>query len=197
MKRGALIAIEGIDGAGKTAVATWLVDRLRETGYGSVYTREPTDGPIGQLLRAGALGDSGDPRIDALLFAADRLYHLNHTIEPLLRQGYVVVSDRYVHSSIAYQGAMTGDRAWVEELNRFAGDPDLAVYLDVDPETGLRRKGGAGRTKFERPEVLEVVRRVYLALCDEGRLVLVDARRDLDSVREDVLREVLRLLQRV
>ncbi|MEN3047296.1 MAG: dTMP kinase [Candidatus Caldarchaeales archaeon] len=195
MSEGALIAIEGLDGAGKTATATWLVDRLREMGYRSSYTREPTDGPIGRLLRGDALGDFGDPRIDALLFAADRLYHLSRTIEPLLNEGYVVVSDRYVHSSIAYQGAMTGDRAWVEELNKFAREPDLAVYLDVDPETGLGRKRGAKRTKFERPEVLEKVRRLYLQLCDEGRLVLVDSRRDLDSVREEVLREVERVLR--
>ncbi|MCS7095355.1 MAG: dTMP kinase [Thaumarchaeota archaeon] len=195
MPRGALIAIEGIDGAGKTVNSRWVVDLIGSMGLRSSYTREPTDGPIGRLLRSGAFGEFSDPRVDALLFAADRLHHLAQTIEPLLSEGVMVVSDRYVHSSIAYQGALTGDRAWVEELNRFARRPDLAIYLDVDPAIGLSRKLSERPTKFERVEVLERVRDLYLELCEEGELLRIDASRDLENVRKDLMKAVEELLR--
>ncbi|MDW8041757.1 MAG: dTMP kinase [Nitrososphaerota archaeon] len=194
MPRGALIAIEGIDGAGKTVNAKWVVDLINGMGLRSIYTREPTDGPIGRLLRSEVFSD---PHTDALLFAADRLHHLAQTIEPLLSEGVVVVSDRYVHSSIAYQGALTGDRAWVEELNRFARRPDLAIYLDVDPVIGLSRKPSDRPTKFERVEVLEKVRNLYLELCEEGELLRIDARRDLSEVRKDLVKAIEDLLRRL
>lgn len=190
MARGYLIAVEGIDGAGKTVNSRWLVRRLRACGYRAVYTREPTDGPVGRLLRRMLRRGSTGPEMDALLFAADRLHHVRRFLEPRLSMGYVVVSDRYLFSSIAYQGALTGDRAWVELLNRFCPEPDLAIYLDVDPDTGLRRKRGPRMRAFEDVSVLQRVRSVYLELCREGRMVRIPAERELGEVRADIARAV-------
>jgi dTMP kinase len=106
----------------------------------------------------------------------------------MLKKGYVVVSDRYLYSSIAYQGALTGDRKWVELVNRYCIPPDLAIYLDVDPGTGLvrKRKGRSDLRAFEDPAVLERVRAVYLELCEEGKLVGVPADRELGEVRAEI-----------
>jgi dTMP kinase len=110
----------------------------------------------------------------------------------MLKKGYVVVSDRYLYSSIAYQGALTGDRKWVELVNRYCIPPDLAIYLDVDPGTGLvrKRKGRSDLRAFEDPAVLERVRAVYLELCEEGKLVGVPADRELGEVRAEIARVI-------
>jgi len=192
LERGYLIAVEGIDGAGKTVNSRWLVRRLRKSGYRAAYTKEPTEGPIGKVLRRSLARRGSNPEMDALLFAADRLHHIRTFIEPRLRQGFIVVTDRYLYSSIAYQGALTGDRRWVELINRYCVPPDLAVYLDVDPSTGLERKrrlrSSAGA--FEDPEVLRRVRAVYLELCAEGKMVMIPADRELREVRAEIARVV-------
>jgi len=190
--RGYLIAVEGIDGAGKTVNSKWLVRRLKAAGYKAAYTKEPTHGLIGEVLRELQARKASSPEIDALLFAADRLHHFRDFIEPRLKKGYVVVSDRYLYSSIAYQGALTGDRKWVELVNRYCIPPDLAIYLDVDPGTGLgrKRKGRSDLRAFEDPAVLERVRAVYLELCEEGKLVRVPADRELGEVRAEIARVI-------
>ncbi len=190
MRRGYLIAVEGIDGAGKTVNARWLVKRLVKAGWKAEYTREPTKGPIGRTLRALLARGDTNPEIDALLFAADRLHHIRTFIEPKLREGFVVVSDRYLYSSIAYQGALTGDRRWVELVNRYCLPPDLAFYLDVDPVVGLGRKSRSNMRAFEDPSVLERVRAVYLELCSEGMMVRIPADRELRAVRDELARVI-------
>ncbi|RLG10705.1 MAG: dTMP kinase [Thaumarchaeota archaeon] len=185
MASGLLISLEGVDGAGKTTIARRLVRWLRGRGVEARYTREPTGGPYGRLLRRLAHGRRVDPRVEALLFAADRLYHLERIVEPLLGEGYVVVSDRYLHSSLAYQGASVGDLGWVEELNRFARRPDLGILLDVRPEVGLGRLRGR-RSRFEREEFLGRVREVYLRYVDRGDLLRVDAEKPLEEVFSEV-----------
>ncbi len=190
MRRGYLIAVEGIDGAGKTVNSRWLVRRLRAAGYKAAYTREPTEGPIGKVLKRLLARKVSGPEIDALLFAADRLHHVSTFIEPMLRRGFIVVSDRYLYSSIAYQGALTGDRRWVETVNRYCTPPDLAVYLDVDPMTGLGRKRGSRIRAFEDPEVLGKVRALYLELCEEGKMVRIPADRELGEVRAEIAKVI-------
>lgn len=187
--RGFLIAVEGIDGAGKTTQARRLARWLRGRGIKARYTREPTDGPIGRLLRVMAGRRDVEPRVEALLFAADRLHHLRKTVLPLLDRGYVVVSDRYLHSSLAYQAATTGEPGWVEEINRFARRPDLAILLDIEPEIGLRRLRRR-RTRFEEPGLLDRVRENYLRLAERGELRVVDASRSPGEVFRDVVRVV-------
>jgi len=183
---GRLIAIEGIDGAGKTTQARKLVKWLRSKGLKARYTIEPTRGSIGRVLREMALKRDVDPRVEALLFAADRLEHLRRIIEPLMLRGFIVVSDRYVHSSLAYQSVTTGDGRWVSELNKFARRPDLAILLDLEPRLGLGRIRRRKRARFEEEDLLKRVRDRYLELARDGELEVIDASQDPDKVFEDI-----------
>lgn len=146
--RGALIAIEGIDGAGTTTQARLLVDWLQEQGLPAHLTWEPSSGPVGELLRRVLKGQSPwplDAAAVALLFAADRVDHYQHEMRPLLESGTHVVTDRSVYSSLAYQ-SLEQDLAWVESINCHAPEPDLTVYLRISPEQARARRlqrGGA------------------------------------------------------
>jgi dTMP kinase len=151
LTRGRLIILEGIDGAGTTTQTERLVAHLRQQGRTAVSTREPSGGPIGRLLREVLLGqhrmpggDSVDGRTMALLFAADRLDHLQREVEPLLAEGADVVSDRYLMSSLAYQ-AEEADREWVALLARGIRSPDLTILLDIPVAVAAQRRRLAGR----------------------------------------------------
>jgi len=194
MKRGFLIVIEGIDGAGKTTHARKLVRWLRKKGIQTRYTFEPTRGAIGRILEKMASKRKVDVRVEALLFAADRIDHLNKIIRPLLEKGFIIISDRYVHSSIAYQSITVGDQRWVEELNKFAEKPDLVILLDVDPEIGLRRIKRK-RARFERIEILKKVREKYLELAEREGFKVIDANRGVEDVFEDVRSLVEKFLE--
>ena len=159
------IVLEGIDGAGTTTQTERLCTTLAGWGRAAHATREPSQGPVGRLLRQalqGGLGiPSGEP-IDggtmALLFAADRRDHLQREIEPALREGKDVVSDRYLLSSLAYQ-AEEANRAWVESLARGIRPADLTLLLDVPVEVAAARRRAAGRIT-ERYDADEVQRKV-------------------------------------
>ena len=194
MKRGFLIVIEGIDGAGKTTHARKLVRWLRKNGIRTRYTFEPTRGAIGRILEKMASKRKVDVRVEALLFAADRIDHLNKIIRPLLEKGFIIISDRYVHSSIAYQSITVGDQGWVEELNKFAEKPDLVILLDVDPETGLKRIKRK-RARFERIEILKKVREKYLELAEREGFKVINANRGVEEVFEDVKSSVEKFLE--
>ena len=194
MKRGFLIVIEGIDGAGKTTHARKLVRWLRKNGIRTRYTFEPTRGAIGRILEKMASKRKVDVRVEALLFAADRIDHLNKIIKPLLEKGFIIISDRYVHSSIAYQSVTVGDQGWVEELNKFAEKPDLVILLDVDPETGLKRIKRK-RARFERIEILKKVREKYLELAEREGFKVINANRGVEEVFEDVKSSVEKFLE--
>jgi len=162
--RGRFIVLEGIDGSGTTTQAARLASALRRDGHRVVTTREPSAGPVGKLLRDAlrrrtrGLSD----RALALLFAADRLHHLATVVEPALARGAVVLSDRYVLSSLAYQG-MRLPLAWVASLNEAARRPDLTLYLEVDPSTaGRRRRRRGGPVEiFDADPVQRAVARAY------------------------------------
>lgn len=183
---GLLIALEGIDGSGKTTIAKLIVKSLKGRGVEARYTMEPTRSLFGRILRSMALEGEVDPRLEALLFAADRIHHLESIIKPLLARGVIVVSDRYLHSSLAYQSVTTGDSKWVEELNKFARKPDLGIYLDVRSSEGLKRLKRRRRTRFENEAFLEKVRRKYLEYVRLGELVRVDAEKPLNDVFSEV-----------
>ena len=151
MTRGRLIVLEGIDGSGTTSQTERLVAHLRQQGRTAVSTREPSGGPIGRLLREVLLGqhrmpggESVEGRTMALLFAADRLDHLQREVEPLLAEGSDVVSDRYLMSSLAYQ-AEEADREWVALLARGVRPPDLTILLDIPVAVAAQRRLLAGR----------------------------------------------------
>jgi len=139
-RKGAFICIEGLDGCGKTTQAKLLARKLQR-GYNAVYTAEPSRGKIGTFIRKSCL--YGEKRlssmVEALLFAADRLEHVENEVLPALRQGRLVVSDRYVYSSSAYQGAAGLSLDWIEKINEHALRADFAVFIDVDPKIVMQR----------------------------------------------------------
>ncbi len=182
----AFIVLEGGDGAGKTVQAKALCSALRREGYRIHPTAEPSRTTIGRLIRRSFLdGEKISPEVEALLFAADRFLHLKSEIRPALAAGRIVVCDRYMYASLAYQGAQGVDLNWIREMNRFADKPDLAIYLDVSAETGLsriRRK----RSVLEKLALQRRVREEYLRLVEEGELLLVDSNRPIEKVAEDI-----------
>jgi len=194
-----LIAIEGIDGAGKTTQAKMLVRWLRIRGVNACYTSEPTNSTLGRLIKKRLRSKDLNHRLDALLFAADRLEHYYKFIEPRLRRGDVVVTDRYVYSSIAYQGALTGDVEWVRTINKWVPSPDVAIYVDVSPEVGLARLSNrkmSKKTKYERTETLARVRELYLKMCSEGLLIIINGEHGIEEVQEDIRRITMDALVR-
>ncbi|MEA3559142.1 MAG: dTMP kinase [Candidatus Thermoplasmatota archaeon] len=132
------IAIEGIDGCGKGTQAKLLKEKLSDIGNDVLLTSEPTKGPTGKMIRE----HLSDPFLDdeslALLFASDRIEHLEKEVRPALESNRFVITDRYVYSSIAYQGQKV-DMEWVGEINRYADRPDLAILLDLNPKISARR----------------------------------------------------------
>jgi len=140
-----LIALEGIDGAGTTTQARMLSDWMRAEGLPVQLTCEPSGGPLGQLIRQVLTHRTRvvDRAALALLFAGDRVDHLQSEVEPQLSQGVHVITDRYVYSSLAYQ-SLDLEPGWVAEINRLAPEPDLTLYLRVDPEVGAARRAGRG-----------------------------------------------------
>ena len=161
---GRLVVLEGLDGAGTTSQAKRLVDDLKARGIDAHLTREPSDGPIGKLIREMLVGkhviegQAISQSTFGLLFAADRLDHIQREVEPALARGAIVISDRWYHSSLAYQG--TGaERDWIVTLNERALKPDLTIFLKVRPEVAAARRVAAGRVQelFEDMRMQEEV----------------------------------------
>jgi dTMP kinase len=197
---GVLIAFEGVEGAGKSTQLDRLRDELERRGHEVVVTREPGGTPVGERVRQVLLDPAVDldARAEALLFAAARAQLVEQVIRPALERGAVVLCDRYLDSSLAYQGAGRGlGRGPVQEVNRFATGgllPDLVVLLDVDPAEGLGRNT-ASRDRIE-VEGLGFHRRVReafreLAAGDPGRFAVVDAAAPADQVAAAVLAAAL------
>jgi len=184
--RGAFICIEGLDGCGKTTQARLLVRRLRKESV-AVYTAEPSKGIIGRFIKKYCLHGSkrGSSIVEALLFAADRFEHMENEVLPALRKGRIVVSDRYVYSSLAYQGAAGLDLEWIERLNEHAMRPDLAIFLDVEPETVVQRLKPK-RSVMEDLETQRKVREVYLKFVENGELVRIDGNKSKREVTESI-----------
>ena len=195
-KKGVFICIEGLDASGKTTHTHQLVRNLRRNGFDTVYTTEPSRGEIGRFIRRFVLQrKSRVPSVvEALLFAVDRVDHVEKEIKPALEKGKIVVSDRYVYSSLAYQGAAGLDLKWIEEINRLALPPDLTILIDVPPEVvvkRIRRK----KSVMERLETQRKVREVYMKFVENGKLVPVDGNRRKDEVAKDILTLVLNFLK--
>jgi dTMP kinase len=196
-RKGLLICIEGIDGCGKTTHARLLVENLQKHGYDAFYTTEPTSGKIGSFIRRYLLEcqERSSSVIEALLFAADRVEHAESTIRPAIKQGKIVVSDRYIYSSMAYQGAAGLDLNWIWMVNRWIVKPDLALFIDVPPEIALKRIRRE-KSVMETLDNQRKVRKVYLKFVEEGKLVRVDGNRSLTEVAAEILNIVLTHLKR-
>jgi dTMP kinase len=174
VSNGRLIVIEGLDGAGTTTQAKRLVEYLNGNGVHAHGTREPSDGPVGRLIREMLTGSHAIPGQSlsqstfGLLFAADRLDHLQREVEPAIAAGTLVISDRWYHSSLAYQG--TGaDRDWITTLNGRARRPELTIFLKVRPEVAAKRRAAARRQEelFEQLQMQIEVDAGYTATIAE------------------------------
>jgi dTMP kinase len=199
-RRGRLLVIEGLDGAGTTTQSRLLGERLRAGGQVAHVTAEPSGGPVGALIRqvlskrvTGRDGRGFDPRALALLFAADRLDHHADEIAPKLARGVDVVSDRFTLSSLAYQGAALGEHSWIAEINRAAPAPDLTIFLRVSPKVALprRRRATLDREIFEEDAFQRRVAASYERALDVrreagDRIVELDGERPVESVADAV-----------
>jgi dTMP kinase len=201
--RGLFLAFEGGEGVGKSTQAKRLQDFCERRGNTVVRTREPGGTTVGAAIRALLLDPATgvlDDRTEALLYAADRAEHVATLIEPALQRGDIVISDRYVDSSLAYQGA--GRSLAVDEvatLSAWATGgllPDLTILLDLDPEQGLARFAGADRLEAEGLAFHRRVRRAFLdrAELDPDRYLVVDAAADADQVERFISDRVASLL---
>ncbi len=193
MTDGIFFALEGIDGAGTTTQRELLGEHVRSKGHEVLLTNEPSGGPIGQLIRAVLTKkiEMVEPAL-ALAFAADRLDHLQHEIEPAVARGAVVLSDRYVMSSLAYQ-SLDLPSEWVQQINALARVPDATFFLRVSPETaaGRREARGGPEERFDDLTVQERIARSYEAALEQtavGHVHTVDAEADVETVAAELRR---------
>lgn len=207
METGKFITFEGIEGVGKSTNIAYMTDLLEKGGQQVLTTREPGGTPMAERIRAMVAEHGDEPMPDVaelLLVFAARSLHVNNVIEPALAAGTWVVCDRFTDSSRAYQGGGRGLPQ--EDIDRLAGwvhadlKPDITILLDAPVETGMGRAGRRGdpdRFEIERAEFFTRVRETYLRLAEQepDRFVLIDATRDLDSVKADIERVAEALLK--
>ena len=196
---GYFVAFEGGEGAGKSTQEGLLAAALQQRGHAVVRTREPGGTPAGEAIRHVLLSpdfEGLDARAEALLFAAARGEHVARIIRPALERGDVVICDRYIDSSVAYQGfgRELGPKR-VRDLSLWATHdllPDLTVVLDVDPQVGLARFAERDRLEAEPMEYHQAVRAAFLALAEQepDRYLVVDARADKEQIAATILERV-------
>jgi len=196
-RRGVFITLEGIDGSGKTTNGLALCRWLTELGYQAVYTHEPTKALTGDYVRSYLSGNGASPYVEALLFAADRAEHIFSEIIPSLNEGKVLICDRYLSSSLAYQGARGVDSQWIKELNKCCIPPDMAFFLDIDIGVAMSRSNAKGLelNKFETDyEFRRRARDIFTNLAIEGVLCRIDSGQGLDTVQANIRSEVMQLM---
>lgn len=195
MSKGILITLEGPEGAGKTTILHQILPILTQMGVDILPTREPGGIRIAESIREIILAPENtaiDGKTELLLFAAARRQHLNEKVRPALAEGKIVIIDRFIDSSVAYQGYARGiDVADVETINNFATDgllPGLTLYFDVDTEIGLSRVMSGdrevNRLDLEAQEMHQKVRAGYQAIAKANpkRIVTIDASQAIDQV---------------
>lgn len=206
MKRGIFITFEGNDGAGKTTICKLVQEKLIQQGYEVIYTREPGGSKIAESIRNILLDVENtkmDARTEAILYAASRRQHLVEIVQPALEAGKIVLCDRFIDSSLAYQGVGRG--LGIEEvyaLNQFAIDqmmPDKTIFLSVDIETGAKRmdlRGEKNRLDLEKDSFHQKVRQGYETLLKmyPQRIVKVDATGEIEEVFDLTMQEIQKVL---
>ena len=189
---GCFIAFEGGEGAGKSTQARLLGEWLAEQGYDVVQTHEPGDTAIGKQVRAIVLDPATGTmshRTEALLYAADKAEHVDSVVLPALERGAVVITDRYVDSALAYQGAGRGLDDELEQVMRWATSdlrPHVTVLLDVPPSEGMARFEERDRIEAEGVEFHEKVRETFLALAEAEHYLVVDGRAPAEAIAAQV-----------
>ena len=198
---GLLIAIEGIDGSGKTTQAGLLCKALSQEGYDAINLKEPTDGPYGRKIRALAIEGRHEitPMEEFELFRMDRIEDVEENIKPALGAGKIVVIDRYFYSSIAYQGALGLDPEFINRENRkIAICPDLLIYLSIPAKRSTHRieqKRGDSVNLFEKMEYLEKVKAIFDAM-DYPEKWEVDGAGPIDKIHSIILFQVSLLINK-
>lgn len=204
------VTIEGPEGSGKSSVTKKVVERLTNEGIEVILTREPGGTPIAEQIRNVILDKENtamDPVTEALLYAASRRQHLVEKVWPLSKQGKLIISDRFLDSSLAYQGGARGlgiDK--ILEMNMFATDgyfPELTLLFDIDPRIGLARiaanKGReVNRLDLEKIEFHDNVRKTFLSLAKrfDDRFVILDASKPFDEVVENAYQAIKNRMQK-
>lgn len=208
MQKGIFITFEGNDGSGKTTISTKVYENLKNKGYPVLYTREPGGIEIAEQIRSIILDPNNtemDARTEALLYAASRRQHLIEKVLPALKQGKIVLCDRFIDSSLAYQGV--GRNIGMKEvfdMNAFAIEghmPDVTIFLSVSLKTGMKRVAQRGNLDRMDQESMEFHKRVAegyesVKLKYADRMVMIDAEQEMEKVYEATLRQVEEILKR-
>jgi dTMP kinase len=196
-KKGVFIVVEGLDGSGKTTQANLLARKLSEN-HEVLCTAEPSQGKIGTFIREGCLYEKKRLPIEAeaLLFAADRIEHMQKEIAPALAEDKIVICDRYIYSSLAYQGSTGLSLDWIKTINARALQPDFSIFIDVSPKRVLERLQRR-KSVMETLETQQKVREIYMKFVEKGELILIDGYRPKNVVAYDLYSKVLSLLKAV
>ncbi len=192
-QKSCLIAIEGIDGAGKTTLANMLTLYFETIGREVICQHEPTSGKWGQLLRQSAKEGRLDPALELQYFLNDRKEHVDEVINPSLEEGHIVILDRYYFSTMAYQGARGFDPQKIRDDNEaFAPIPDYLFILDLDVAAALLRIKARGdvANHFEKVDALQKSRDIFLNLSTEPFVHILDASKSQQDVFEEALSKI-------
>jgi len=199
--KGKLICIEGIDGSGKTTQVNLLAKALRGRGYDVVILREPTDGVYGRKIRKMIEEGKTDPEELFKLFLKDRKENIEKNILPALKNGKIVIMDRYYISTLVYQSEVGIERILEAHEKISAPKPDLVIILDIPVDEALRRLKVKSCDSFERREILEKHRKQYEKIAkylrekEKMNVVIIDATGSEEEVHKKVLREVLEVIK--
>ncbi len=197
IKKGIFLVIEGLDGSGKTTQATLIAEKLSKS-YNVLLTAEPSRGKIGTFIRDCCLYEQTrlPTETEALLFAADRIEHMQTELKPALEDGKLVICDRYVYSSLAYQGSAGLSLDWIKTINARALQPDFSIFIDVAPEKVIERLQRK-KSIMETLETQTKVREIYLKYVDEGELIRIDGDKGKELVANQLHTKVMEFLKPV
>ena len=183
---------EGIDGVGKGTQLFLLEQYLKSKNLSVITTKEPTQTLTGYFLKIVLKMGNINPLTDAFLFAADRSEHVEKLILPALQKNNIILCERYLYSSIAYQATCESiDESFIKRINSFAIKPDLVILLDADPEITIKRKKNVLHyqgEKFENIEFLKTVRDKYHTLAKEHNFRIIDANRTIEDIHKEIVK---------
>lgn len=194
VKKGIFLVIEGLDGSGKTTQAALLAEKLAKT-YEVLLTAEPSRGKIGSFIRNNCLYEQCrlPTEAEALLFAADRIEHIQTELKPALEARKLIICDRYIYSSLAYQGDDDLSLEWIKTINVRALKPDFSLFIDVPPERVLERLHRK-KSVMETLGTQQRVRNVYMQFVKKGELIRIDGEREKIVVADEIYSKVIELL---
>ena len=196
-QKGYLIAFEGIDGSGTSTHSRLLYEFLVQQGFSVILTREPTKGAVGRLIKD-ALQNKfqiKQPEVFALLFAADRIQHVKEVIEPALKQGQIIITTRYIESTLAYQSAQGLTQEWIKAINKDIIWPDVTFILDINPKDAMARLDKRDKLEsFENREFLSKVRDNFLERAKEKGYSVIDTTQSIQESQEIIREHFFNLL---